>query len=78
MALCKGCELGIHRLIVQSDDGPQDVSQRHGPEFNDPARGEYLLEVFPITAAALEPITLLPTELKSYLLENLAYLETSL
>lgn len=55
-----------------------DVSQRHGPEFNDPARGEYLLEVFPVTEAALEPITLLPTELKSYLLNNLTYLETSL
>jgi 8-oxo-dGTP pyrophosphatase MutT (NUDIX family) len=40
-----------------------DLSQRHGPEFTDPGRGQYLLDLVPLTPAGLASITLLPTSI---------------
>jgi len=44
-----------------------DPGDRTGPEFTDPARGEYSLQAIPLTAAALMAIDLKPRELAEFL-----------
>jgi 8-oxo-dGTP pyrophosphatase MutT (NUDIX family) len=44
-----------------------DLSQRYGPEFTDPSRGEYLLDLIPLTTTDLAAITLLPTRIADLL-----------
>ena len=48
-----------------------DLSQRSGPEFQDPARGEYIPDEIPLTAAALGQINIKTPELRDWLLRNL-------
>jgi ADP-ribose pyrophosphatase YjhB (NUDIX family) len=42
-------------------------ADRTGPEFDDPDRGEYLLVEVPLTAAALDAITLVPEQIAALL-----------
>jgi ADP-ribose pyrophosphatase YjhB (NUDIX family) len=56
----------LARVQCWSDD-PGD---RTGPEFADPARGEYRLQAIPLTAEALTPIDLKPGELAAFLLSH--------
>jgi ADP-ribose pyrophosphatase YjhB (NUDIX family) len=48
-----------------------DAADRSGPEFNDPARGEYHLQPVPLTAEALERIDLKPDALAQFLIRHL-------
>lgn len=48
-----------------------DPGDRSGPEFADPARGEYRLHAIPLTAEALMAIDLKPGELAAFLLSRL-------
>ncbi|MGO9221780.1 MAG: NUDIX hydrolase [Streptosporangiaceae bacterium] len=48
-----------------------DPGDRSGPEFADPARGEYRLQAIPLTAEALMAIDLKPGELAAFLLSHL-------
>ena len=43
-------------------------TERTGPEFDDPDRGEYRLEEVPLTVSALEAINLEPEEIAALLL----------
>ena len=52
-------------------------ADRTGPEFGDPDRGEYRLEEVPLTAAALDAITLVPEQIAA-LLRNAAKSGTDL
>ena len=52
-------------------------ANRTGPEFNDPDRGEYRLEVVPLTARALDAISLEPGQIAA-LLRNAATTGTDL
>lgn len=47
-----------------------DLSRRHGPEFSDPAKGQYDLDRIPCVAEALARINLRPELLATYLQET--------
>ncbi|GAB3209129.1 hypothetical protein GCM10027294_22280 [Marinactinospora endophytica] len=47
-----------------------DESARSGPEFDDPARGGYVLERVPLRSQELASIDLKPTALKEFILAN--------
>jgi len=47
------------------------AADRSGPEFTDPARGEYHLQLVPLTPEALERIDLKPDALAQFLLSYL-------
>lgn len=47
------------------------AADRSGPEFSDPARGEYHLQPVPLTADALERIDLKPDALAQFLIRRL-------
>lgn len=48
-----------------------DPGDRSGPEFTDPARGEYHLQAIPLTAHALAAINLKPDSIAKFLLGHL-------
>jgi 8-oxo-dGTP pyrophosphatase MutT (NUDIX family) len=48
-----------------------DISQRHGPEFDDPARGQYIPDAILLTDEALQSIAIKTEELQQWLLDNL-------
>jgi len=47
-----------------------DFDNRHGPEFSDPAKGEYAVARIPLTPEALADLRLFPSELADYLREH--------
>ncbi|MFB4312255.1 NUDIX domain-containing protein [Actinomadura sp. GTD37] len=49
-----------------------DLSRRHGPEFADPSRGRYDVDLVPCTPAALAAIDLIPETLAAYLHDHAA------
>jgi 8-oxo-dGTP pyrophosphatase MutT (NUDIX family) len=53
-----------------------DLSLRHGPEFDDPTRGEYIPDEIPLTAEALSAIYIKTPELLTWLIENLTTLQS--
>lgn len=75
----------IHSLlyILRCDDGHQyfyltrlhawsaQATDRTGPEFTDPTRGQYHLQLIPLTAGAIEAIDLKPDALAQVLLAHL-------
>ncbi|HVB43263.1 MAG TPA: NUDIX domain-containing protein [Streptosporangiaceae bacterium] len=75
----------IHSLMYTLDHGSDrqyfylararswsaNAADRSGPEFNDPARGEYQLQPVPLTAVALERIDLKPDALAQFLIRHL-------
>lgn len=48
-----------------------DLSQRNGPEFDDPARGEYIPDAVELTIDGIESIDIKTCELREWLLDNL-------
>jgi ADP-ribose pyrophosphatase YjhB (NUDIX family) len=57
--------------LARADTWSAEASARSGPEFTDPARGEYHLQAVPLTAEALSAIDLKPSELAEILLHHL-------
>lgn len=53
-----------------------DLNLRHGPEFDDPARGLYILDEIPLAEDALASINIKTTQLRDWLLSNLDYLRS--
>jgi 8-oxo-dGTP pyrophosphatase MutT (NUDIX family) len=51
-----------------------NLDLRHGPEFSDPSRGEYLVVEIPLEAEALAAINIKTVELQAWLAANLAHL----
>lgn len=51
-----------------------NLSLRHGPEFDDPARGQYLPDEVPLEAGALRDLNIKTPELRLWLLNNLPML----
>ncbi len=51
-----------------------DLSQRSGPEFDDPTRGEYIPDAVPLLPGAIRQLNIRTVELQRYLLNNLATL----
>ncbi|MFG1754916.1 NUDIX hydrolase [Streptosporangium sandarakinum] len=47
-----------------------DPARRSGPEFADPARGDYVVEEVPLTAAGLAGITLVPASVARLLADH--------
>jgi 8-oxo-dGTP pyrophosphatase MutT (NUDIX family) len=47
-----------------------DLSRRHGPEFDDAAKGRYDVDLVPCTPAGLEPLDLVPEMLSTYLRDH--------
>ncbi|MGJ3238697.1 MAG: NUDIX domain-containing protein [Anaerolineae bacterium] len=52
-----------------------DLSQRHGPEFDDPTRGEYIPHAIELTEDAITSINIKTTELQDWLINNLPTLK---
>ncbi len=53
-----------------------DLSKRYGPEFNDPARGEYIPEEVPLDAFELCHVNLKTPELRDWMIRKLDYLRS--
>lgn len=51
-----------------------DLGLRSGPEFDDPTRGQYILDEIPLDAEALSAINIKTSQLRDWLLRNLDYL----
>ncbi len=51
-----------------------DLSKRYGPEFNDPARGEYIPEEVPLDVFELCRVNLKTPELRDWMIRKLDYL----
>lgn len=49
-----------------------DLSRRHGPEFEDPSRGRYDVDLVRCTPAGLAAIDLIPATLAAYLQDHAA------
>ena len=67
-----GKELEEHFFVCMLQG--YDISLRHGPEFADPARGQYIAHEVPLDALALRRINLKTPQLRDWLLPNLASL----
>ncbi|MEV7776655.1 NUDIX domain-containing protein [Kitasatospora sp. NPDC088351] len=71
--------IGSLLRTIETDDERQDFylatiekwsfDDRTGPEFSQEGRGEYLLEEIPLTADALDAVSLLPQEFAAVLRE---------
>jgi 8-oxo-dGTP pyrophosphatase MutT (NUDIX family) len=48
-----------------------DLSQRYGPEFNDPSKGEYIPDEIELTVQSIESLNIKTVELRDWLLDNL-------
>ncbi len=53
-----------------------DLTRRHGPEFNDPARGQYIPYEVPL--AAITDLNIKTHELRDWLLDSLSLLQSYL
>lgn len=53
-----------------------DLSKRYGPEFNDPARGEFILEFIPLDSASLDDIRFKTPELRDWMRRHMDYLRS--
>lgn len=53
-----------------------DLSQRHGPEFDDPSRGQYIPDAIELNEEAIESINIKTDELRIWLIDNLQALRT--
>jgi 8-oxo-dGTP pyrophosphatase MutT (NUDIX family) len=51
-----------------------DLSQRHGPEFDDPSRGQYIPDEIDLNVEAIEALNIKTIELRDWLLNNLDHL----
>lgn len=53
-----------------------DLSKRYGPEFSDPANGEYIPEAVPLDPFELRRINIKTPELRDWMIRNLHYLRS--
>ena len=53
-----------------------DLSKRCGPEFADPARGEFIPEEIPLDRLALAGIHIKTPEMRDWMIQNLDYLRS--
>ncbi len=53
-----------------------DLSKRYGPEFNDPARGQFIPAFVPLNRAQLDAISFKTPELRDWMIQHLAYLRS--
>ncbi len=60
-----------HFYLARVHSWSADPGDRNGPEFVDPARGEYHLQAIPLTVGALTAIDLKPDELAEFLAMHL-------
>ena len=54
-----------------------DFDRRHGPEFSNPAKGEYAVERYPFTEDGLAGLALAPRPLGDYVVANIAAIRAS-
>lgn len=67
-----GKNLQEHFFICRLID--YDLALRHGPEFNDPSRGEYLPDFVPLEKDAIAQLNIKTEELGHWLMQNLSTL----
>ena len=67
-----GKQLEEHFFICRLEN--YDLSKRYGPEFNDPARGEFIPEEVPLDSFELRRINLKTPELRDWMIGKLDYL----
>ncbi len=60
-----------HFYLARARSWSADPAHRSGPEFNDPARGEYQLQPIPLTTETLERLDLKPDALAQFLIRHL-------
>lgn len=70
-----GKQLEEHFFVCQLED--YDVSKRFGPEFEDPARGQYIPEEIPLDAATLVNLNIKTPEMRDWIVTNLDNLQQS-
>ncbi|GAB4337930.1 MAG: hypothetical protein Kow00117_19700 [Phototrophicales bacterium] len=70
-----GKNLQEHFFICRLID--YDLNLRHGPEFDDPSRGEYLLDFVPLEEQAIASLNIKTKELRDWLLQNLDTLRSA-
>jgi len=68
-----GKDLQEHFFVCRLLD--YDLTQRHGPEFDDPSRGHYIPDEVPLTSEAIRSINIKTRELRDWLLANLPFLQ---
>ena len=51
-----------------------DISQRYGPEFEDPTRGEFIPDEIDLNSDSIESLNIKTVELRDWLLDNLEML----
>ena len=67
-----GKHLEEHFFICRLEN--YDLSKRYGPEFADPARGEFIPEEIPLDRLALADIHIKTPEMRDWMIDNLDYL----
>lgn len=67
-----GKNLEEHFFICRLLD--YDLSLRHGPEFTDPTRGEFIPEEIPLTLNAVNRLNLRTPQMYDWLIDNLCLL----
>lgn len=67
-----GKQLEEHFFVCRLRD--YDLSKRYGPEFSDPANGEYIPEAVPLDPFELRRINIKTPELRDWMIRNLDYL----
>ncbi len=68
-----GKQLEEHFFVCRLED--YDISKRDGPEFDDPARGEFIPEEIPLDVEALLNINIKTPEMRDWIVRNLEYLQ---
>lgn len=53
-----------------------DLTRRYGPEFDDPARGQYIPYEVPLAATAIANLNIQTPELRDWLLDSLSLLQS--
>jgi 8-oxo-dGTP pyrophosphatase MutT (NUDIX family) len=64
-----GKNLQEHFFICRLDG--YDLSKRHGPEFDDPTRGQYIPDEVPLDMFALHDINIKTPEMREWMIEHL-------
>lgn len=67
-----GKQLEEHFFVCRLHD--YDLSKRYGPEFSDPAKGDYIPEKIPLEPIALSRINIKTPELRDWMLAKLDHL----
>ena len=67
-----GKQLEEHFFVCRLEN--YDISKRYGPEFDDPARGEFIPEEIPLDVEALVNINIKTPEMRDWIVRNLEYL----